>query len=1018
MAKRTRKPDGGSGGRPRASEAFLAEFRRSSESLRNALYAVRRSLESLRVAQVAANAVARPVMTNASPVQTQTIPGAVPPVQPPPLQAQQQASQQPQQPGGNLATVRDSVGIASDVANTGITIYKALESTAMQMAATIASIVTAVATTTIAIVTLGGVLTPIFNAITGSLAKVALAFGVFAAMILNPALIPPILAFGAAFAVVYAALKVLGVAVSVVSAAFSVLTGAIRLAYNVVMALPRAIIAGIKAIPAAVVGIVSGLYRGIKNVIVGTYEAIVSGIQKAFSALVAVVKASVAFLFRAITDPSRTLLAPLVAGMAGAVNAVSRSFSTIGGWIDSISTKIGNLGGTFSGWASRITGPMEDAARTFADIGKEAADMAQQSGLSVKSLTELGYAAKQFGASQGDVSGAAKSANAVVAKAASGDADAAKPIERLGFSPDQLSKMPSEQRFIALGRAIAAVADPAERASIAMAVFGSSGEKLLPMLANGEAGLAEFRIEAQKSGLVLTGPAADAAKLLAATYERLKDSIAGFWLQIGATVAPIITETTETIARAVQIATRWASENRELIATVFRVASAVGTVGSVLTVVAGVLGGGATVASLVAGSLASVATTITVVGGAIVAVLSPIGLLVAGLSAVAVYFGRSIPFARGFAAAADAGSRAWGSLGPQLASVAESVMRTLGQMRDFAARVMGGIEDAIRAGNLGAAVEIAWTAAKVAWANALHWIAEMTDGALGGVLNLLAAGKWGEAASLAALAISNAFNQAVRGFEDIWLGLRDTFDDVLTFLQTTWNTTFVKMRGPINEFINTIRDLLFVIADYDVTGVLAKKCLDINAKLGALTKIGPKNPDETNRDLNDANERRKTTRAATTTATRTATDLAAGAVGSVGPKIDSDVAGANDTAAQRIKDLQDQLDRAIADAADMRKKAGIGAQPAKGGGKAGFNVGDEQRKNIPSIEKPQMGQPQQMGSFSAAAFMAMGQGQGGGGPMEKLAKTAEEQKALALKQIDQAMKLNSTIEEIKAGLVA
>ena len=144
--------------------------------------------------------------------------------------------------------------------------------------------------------------------------------------------------------------------------------------------------------------------------------------------------------------------------------------------------------------------------------------MSARTGVSVEALSELKHAAEQSGAGMGDIEKAIRQ------------------MQKNGLDASQ---------FDAAAAAIAAIADPAQRAQAAMDMWGKSGVKLLPMLND----LPALRQEARDLGLVMSGESASAAV-------KLGDQMANLWATVKAgamTLGEIFVPTLTWAAEAVQV---------------------------------------------------------------------------------------------------------------------------------------------------------------------------------------------------------------------------------------------------------------------------------------------------------------------------------------------------------------------------------------------------------------------------------------------------------------------------------
>ncbi len=88
-----------------------------------------------------------------------------------------------------------------------------------------------------------------------------------------------------------------------------------------------------------------------------------------------------------------------------------------------------------------------------------------------------------------------------VGQAAMVGGPAADALDRLGLSVKTIAGESADQAFKDIADGIAGVTNPAERARLAVDIFGKSGQKLLPLMMEGAAGIAAAQAEAEKLGI-------------------------------------------------------------------------------------------------------------------------------------------------------------------------------------------------------------------------------------------------------------------------------------------------------------------------------------------------------------------------------------------------------------------------------------------------------------------------------------------------------------------------------------
>lgn len=349
--------------------------------------------------------------------------------------------------------------------------------------------------------------------------------------------------------------------------------------------------------------------------------------------------------------------------------------------------------------------------------------------------------------------------------------------------------------------------------ALAARLTGRSISDLAQIMPEGSAAAAAFAAAASRLGLSLDAGAAHGAEQLTLATALLKQSASGFWQTLGQAAAPAIRQTTELMASAVQIATRWVAANKPLIATVVSIASKVAIAGSAIATIGGALASAGTLLTPFSAALAAIAAALAIVE-----------YRTGTAASLWTAYGESLR--RAYAVVADYGRRIW----------------------QFASQVTKGVTDAIRAGNLQLAVTIAWSAAKVAWISALTELDRLTGGVFGGILQSLAAGNWSAAGNAAMLGLQIAWQTGVQKIADLWQIIVDSadiawtwiasgFDTATGAIEKTWLRVWESMKRAAfaaYKFIydSVLRPLVDFLRENDPTGFFA---LQATKGLNALT---------------------------------------------------------------------------------------------------------------------------------------------------------------------------------------
>lgn len=769
-----------------------------------------------------------------------------------------------------------------------------------------------------------------------------------------------------------------------------------------------AIVAGFVAVGAAIAAVIYGATKLVKwlasfpiaamtamakvpgmigDAVKKTAGAIATATKAVFATLATVAQAAVATAISAITRGPSALISGLTSVAAGTVAAVGSVFDSVTNGLSKIESQLSGVAVALGGFASKFTSPIEDAANKFGILGFEVKNLAKQAGIGTAAFTALAYAASQVGVNNTQLAGASETATGKVG-AAKKDPQIAKQLMALGLSVKELANADAESRLTSIATAIGSIAKPAKQAAIATDLLGSSGMQLVEMFQKGKSWFEATRREAERFGLVMDGPAVDAAIAYTRAQERLTAATTGLWNQIGAIVAPIVADVVERTTEIVAAITSWVRANKETIATVFQVASAVGSAAAVIGAIASGVGGLSVVFAGLSAIAGTVAAAITAVGGVVAAVVTPLGLLFVAAAGAAAAFGRMVPWMAIANKTMDAGTSVWNRYSGSVADAYDQVVTTLGKMVAYVQGVIGGINDAIRGGRLDLAVTIATTGMQTAWAKGMSKIADVSNATFGAILNSLSTGDWRTAADTAMKGLELAFQLGVGKLESVWYSLQGTFDSVFTWLRKTWNDVVSGMATQLDRLLSKVQMLLESVAQYDPTGKTEGVLNAINrGRIGLGSTPG---------EMSTANAQLDTDQAARQAQREAAAALAQATRDTEIARLRSELATAaqkaDEAALKRVEELEKKLRDSIA-AAQIAKREAIASQQAVGDG-----IGGGIR--MPSIGGELLGGQLNVGTSSGFAAMRLS---GGGQTSLQILNKATQETAKNTKTIAENM---------------
>ncbi|MCR9217467.1 MAG: hypothetical protein AAFX79_03145 [Planctomycetota bacterium] len=332
--------------------------------------------------------------------------------------------------------------------------------------------------------------------------------------------------------------------------------------------------------------------------------------------------------------------------------------------------------------------------KVFTAMGDTLDKMSKRTGVSVESLSELGFAAEQSGADLATFEKGVRSMQRSINDLGRGLSTQTDAFATLGLTMADLDGLSPEAQFKLIAERLSQIEDPSRRAAIAMQIFGRAGSQLLPLMEGGAAGIEELQEQARRLGLtVSTQTAKDAAELndtLNILWRVIKQGV----FVIGSALAPVLQDLAERITRVIVGASDWIRQNRAVVVSALKVAAAVALAGVVLIGLGVLVAGVAATFGLLASIITGVGTALGIVGAALGALLSPIGLVVAAV----VGLGGTLLVTSGKGGEA----LAW-------------LMEQFTRLRDWVSKVTRGISDALAAGDIALAAEILWLSLKVIW---------------------------------------------------------------------------------------------------------------------------------------------------------------------------------------------------------------------------------------------------------------------------------------------------------------
>lgn len=417
-------------------------------------------------------------------------------------------------------------------------------------------------------------------------------------------------------------------------------------------------------------------------------------------------------------------------------NRVTRDLAAVQGKLRAWSTSLSRIGaGAYGGELPGPLGAMArfaaspagmfagllTAAKIAADAGDEVVHLAEKAGTSVEAISSLAYAARRAEVSADSLATAVKKMQVNITDAARGGEEATEVFTRLGLSAVELSHLQTEEQFRRIADRISKIQNPAERAAMAVKVFGRSGTELLPLLLQGANGIAKWEARAKALGLVMNSEAAEGAHRFSQLLGDLHDVMMSGVKVIGGALIPYLDGLVNRIVQVIASVRGWIKEHRGLAIVLLQVSGAVVGAGLAMALLSAILGRIASGIGFVLGAIRLLGATVGIVGSllatawsAAVSAVTAVGAAFAALTTTQI-----VAFAAIWAGIA-ALLYFTGALGNTISGIA-SAFRSLGS--DILA-TFSGIGDALSAGDIALAAKVLWLMLKMEWQQGVNWLTE------------------------------------------------------------------------------------------------------------------------------------------------------------------------------------------------------------------------------------------------------------------------------------------------------
>lgn len=186
---------------------------------------------------------------------------------------------------------------------------------------------------------------------------------------------------------------------------------------------------------------------------------------------------------------------------------------------------------------------------SFADEARSAADaigkLSSSTGMAHEPLQILTRVADHSGVSADQFGTAVQKMSRSLGEAAGGTGAAADALKDLGLDINSLLRMSPDAQFMAIGRAIGELEDPAKKSAAAADIFGRSGVDLVTMFSDLEGSVRDTGTEMADLGQILSGTQIRNIEAMNDAFSDVWQTVKSIGTQLLGNLAPILTAMVE-----------------------------------------------------------------------------------------------------------------------------------------------------------------------------------------------------------------------------------------------------------------------------------------------------------------------------------------------------------------------------------------------------------------------------------------------------------------------------------------
>lgn len=216
-----------------------------------------------------------------------------------------------------------------------------------------------------------------------------------------------------------------------------------------------------------------------------------------------------------------------IEGFTAGVNSVKAKLEGLTGPITELQESFAGIGEAIA--VAFAVEKVIDFVKEMAELGEQAVRTSEMLGMTTEAVTALQFATTVTGGSAGQMTSLLERLSRTMASAAEGGKSQIAAFKEAGVAYDDAEGhlRPLPEMLADIADRFKNAPDGPEKTALAISLMGRAGAEAIPLLNQGADGLEELRVEAEKAGVVLSGPVAEGMAKTADNNNKLGQALQG-----------------------------------------------------------------------------------------------------------------------------------------------------------------------------------------------------------------------------------------------------------------------------------------------------------------------------------------------------------------------------------------------------------------------------------------------------------------------------------------------------------